>query len=303
MFNTNFEFLQADLNDHETNENVEDAWDGFYEQYHASKKRTRALKRHLAICLKEKEETTATLKAQEPFYGLMSAEFLNKYTTTTPELMLGSRNLPMNSPEDVKRYCTMALSWASSKTILDTGANKLVSRVRSDFVSLSSKVCRMRGVNGSIDCFVGRLRKNVLGLKYGVYLPSLPDTIERLVPYYGSDGISQSGWDVWLSNSGGGYVYNKYTQCEIRIERNPSCALPVLCADIFASMNDLPNPWEKCRKEQKQRTDTKINFFGHTNAEGVRSKNSLFSSSTVGGTHPYLQVSVAVPRELERRKD
>lgn len=74
---------------------------------------------------------------------------------------------------------------------------------------------------------VGILNDNVLGLREGVYLKSLPPHIHRIVPWLGRHNLEECGWEMVLAR-GQGYVVNTYSGKELPITYDDRIRLPVL---------------------------------------------------------------------------
>ena len=69
-------------------------------------------------------------------------------------------------------------------SLVDTGANVYVSKMRSDFVSLSDETTPISGTSGKIQGTVGSLRRNHFSLTKGIFIagPSFP--LGRIPPFY-----------------------------------------------------------------------------------------------------------------------
>jgi hypothetical protein len=116
-------------------------------------------------------------------------------------------------------------------SLLDTGANRYVSREESDFIRFDETTTRIKGTAGEARGKNGFLRPNIFGLVYGCFLPTLPPEIQRIVPWV--EGVACNGWALWLNDKAGGGWLIAETGIRVRVSVHPRAKLPVINRDIF----------------------------------------------------------------------
>ena len=120
-----------------------------------------------------------------------------------------------------------------SLSLVDTGSNRYLSRNPNDFVKIyRNKPVSINGTSGRTDGYFATLKQNVLGLKHGVYFPTLPKEIMRIIPYYGQDNLEELEWDMVLQGRKG-YLLEKTTGDTVAIRKDEKIILPVLVEDMF----------------------------------------------------------------------
>ena len=140
-------------------------------------------------------------------------------------------------------------------SIVDSCANRYLTRNPGDFLHMSDKICRIQGTGGAQNGKIGRLKPNDFS-KEGVLLP-LPGDMQRILPWLGEGNMAEN-FDMTLyrdknnndsngnhkntGNTIGGELFHVSGRY-YAIEYARDVALPVLsaCNSVFVSARGIAN--------------------------------------------------------------
>ncbi len=120
-------------------------------------------------------------------------------------------------------------------SLVDTGSSRYLSRVRSDFMHVEDESeVKISGTAGVSTGRSGVLRDNVFGLKYGVFFPTLPNVISRILPWLGEGNLASRGFDLISGERRSYLVGHKRGPLKIvKVESADSLDLPIVTSNIF----------------------------------------------------------------------
>ena len=138
---------------------------------------------------------------------LTDCDFVRVGVNCVKTVLYGKSPSPGQDPKGEGSNIWTNLNLSGSKNtvvaLVDTGSNLNLSGCKEDFVQIKTipTVC-ITAIDGDIEGggpvgFVGKLKGNNLGIKYGVYFPPLGDGMRIL----SGKSIVKAGWKVTLDNT------------------------------------------------------------------------------------------------------
>ena len=113
-------------------------------------------------------------------------------------------------------------------SLADSCANKFLSRHKNDFTKIRfDRPISITGCGGISKGFIGDLVSNICHLKKGIYFPSLPKDLDRILPWLGDDGLKAGGWEMLFLTDAGSLV-NVFSGETLELKYNKDIQLPVL---------------------------------------------------------------------------
>ena len=163
--------------------------------------------------------------------------YYEKLAELGPDAAWISININSATKADLDTYTCVTMQDETQNIVdlLDTGANRYLSMLTTDFQSLSNRKMTINGTCGPSEGQIGELRPNKLGLKMGVFFPHLPRPIRRIYPWLGEHNLCSIGWELNLSRFGGTLSHPSGEL--ISIGYNNSVDLPVIVSDPFTCSN------------------------------------------------------------------
>ena len=109
-------------------------------------------------------------------------------------------------------------------------------RHRNDFLSISPNRVRITGCGGSADVWIGTLQNNRARLRVDLYFPSLPTSVDHVLPFPGEHGMKENNWRLTFDYSSGHMVNTETGDIE-DIYCSKDIELPILCRDFLIGAN------------------------------------------------------------------
>ena len=120
--------------------------------------------------------------------------------------------------------------------MVDSCANRFISKIRNDFVSISTRECHINGTGGKTTGYVGILKPNKVGQKYGIFMDIPGTPITRILGWLGDQNLADRNYELHF-NGTGGEIFRVEDNARIRIVNDPEINLPVL-GEEFLFKND-----------------------------------------------------------------